>query len=47
MIVLQIPQSPSADYEIWNSDCVEHFSSTIQIINCQVMKSVYAIVITI
>ena len=45
--MLQIPQAPNADYDVWNSDCVEHFTSNVEIIQCQVLKSIYAIVITI
>jgi len=45
--MIQFPLSTTSDYDIKNTDCLEHPSSNIEIISCIVDPSSRAILITI
>lgn len=41
------PDSTVVDYDFVNSDCVEHFSSEIEVVQCRVDEGMQEIVVTI
>jgi len=47
LVLLQFPLATTADYDVMNTDCLQHPSSTIEIIFCAIDTTAGGIVITI